>query len=116
MTVRGSWTNPPVGATVCKSGRTTGWTCGTITALNQSVTYTGGRVMTGLVRHNACVEGGDSGGANMSSGGFALGVTSGASTSVTTGQCLSKSGQANVSWYQPIGEALAVTGLRLVTA
>jgi hypothetical protein len=116
MTVRGAWTNPPVGATVCKSGRTTGWTCGTITALNQSVTYTGGKVMSGLVRHNACVEPGDSGGANMSSGGFALGVTSGASTDIATGKCLSKLGQANVSWYQPIGEALSVAGLRLLVA
>jgi len=115
-TVHGTWNNPPVGATVCKSGRTTGWTCGTITALNQSVTYKGGYLMTGLVRHNACVEPGDSGGANLSSGGFALGVTSGSSTNITTGQCLSKTGGANVSWYQPIGEALAVSGLRLLIA
>src|SRR4051794_36151739 len=42
MPVHGTWNNPPVGATVCKSGRTTGWTCGTITALNQSVSYRGG--------------------------------------------------------------------------
>jgi hypothetical protein len=114
MNVRGSWTNPPVGASVCKSGRTTGWTCGTITALNASVTYTGGKVMTGLVRHNACVEGGDSGGSNMSAGGYALGVTSGASTVIATGKCLSKVGQQNVSWYQPIGEALNRLGLRLL--
>jgi hypothetical protein len=114
MNVRGSWTNPPVGATVCKSGRTTGWTCGTITALNSSVVYKGGRYMSGLVQHNACVEGGDSGGANMSSGGYALGVTSGASTNITTGKCLSKQGQPNVSWYQPIGEALNANGLRLL--
>jgi Alpha-lytic protease prodomain/Trypsin len=109
----GQWDNPPVGATVCKSGRTTGFTCGTITAVNQTVAYPEGTVY-GLVRHTACVEGGDSGGANISAGYFALGVTSGASTVRTTGQCLSKVGGANISWYQPIGEALTANGLRLV--
>ena len=108
----GRWDNPPVGATVCKSGRTTGYSCGSITGLNQTVTYTGGKVISGLVRHNACVEGGDSGGANISAGAYALGMTSGASTSA--GKCLSKVGGANVSWYQPVGEALAKNGLRLV--
>ena len=111
--VAGLWTSPVVGTTVCKSGRTTGYTCGTITALNQTVTYTGGKVISGLVRHNACVEGGDSGGANISAGYYALGVTSGASMNAITKQCLSKSGGANVSWYQPAGEALSRNGLRL---
>jgi Alpha-lytic protease prodomain/Trypsin len=112
-TVAGQWDNPPVGATVCKSGRTTGFTCGTITALNQTVAYPEGTV-SGLVRHTACVEGGDSGGANISAGYYALGVTSGAATVKGTGECLSKVGQANVSWYQPIGEALTANGVRLV--
>ena len=117
--VAGQWDNPPVGATVCKSGRTTGFTCGTITAVNQTVTYTGGKVIYGLVRHNACVEGGDSGGANISVGNYALGVAGGAGrdrrrTGPNTGKCLSKSGGANVSWYQPIGEALTRNGLRLL--
>jgi hypothetical protein len=99
---------------VCKSGRTTGYTCGTIRALNQTVTYTGGYVLSGLVRHDACVEGGDSGGSNISAGAYALGVTSGASTTVSGGKCLSKAGQANISYYQPVGEALRANGLRLV--
>lgn len=111
-TVAGQWDNPPVGATVCKSGRTTGYTCGTITAVNQTVVYPEGTVY-GLVRHTACVEGGDSGGANISAGYYALGVTSGASTSANT-KCLSKSGGANVSWYQPVGEALSRNGLGLL--
>jgi streptogrisin C len=113
MRVVGQWDNPPVGATVCKSGRTTGFKCGTITALNQSVVYTDGTWLSGLVRHNACVEPGDSGGANISAGGYALGVTSGASTDKYT-RCLEKSGYANVSYYQPVGEALAANGLRLL--
>jgi hypothetical protein len=113
----GQWNNPPVGAVVCKSGRTTGYTCGTITALNTTVTYTGGYVLYGLVEHTACVEGGDSGGANISAGNYALGVTSGSSTPSSgpyKGKCLSKTGKPNVSWYQPIGEALSANGLRLV--
>lgn len=114
VTVRGQWDAPPVGATVCKSGRTTGYTCGTITALNQTVVYTGGYTLYGLVRHNACVQGGDSGGANISAGAYALGVTSGASTTISGGLCLSKAGGQNVSWYQPVGEALAANGLRLL--
>ena len=108
----GQWNTPPVGATVCKSGRTTGYTCGKITALNQTVKYPEG-YLYGLVRHNACVEGGDSGGANISAGAYALGVTSGAALPAS-GKCLAKQGQPNVSWYQPVGEALTRNGLRLV--
>ena len=73
----GRWDNPPVGATVCKSGRTTGYTCGRIIATNQAVRYPEG-VTYGLTQHNACVEGGDSGGSNISASYYALGVTSGA--------------------------------------
>ena len=71
-----------VGTVVCKSGITTKWTCGQITAKNETVTYTGGHTVYGLTRHNACVEPGDSGGANVSVFGStrrAEGVTSGAS-------------------------------------
>lgn len=117
LTVRGSYSSVPVGTAICKSGRTTGWTCGKVTAVNQTVTYTGGYVINGLVRHNACVEGGDSGGANVTPAGYAVGLTSGAS-SMTSGQfkglCLSKAGQANVSYYQPIAPALRANGLRLL--
>jgi hypothetical protein len=113
--VRGLWENPSVGATVCKSGRTTGYTCGRITALNQTVNYPAGAVY-GLVRHSACVERGDSGGSNISSGAYALGLTSGASMD-SAGRCWAKSGYQNVSYYQPVGEALRANGLRvLITA
>lgn len=115
VNVRGIWNTPAVGATVCKSGRTTGYTCGKITALNQTVLYDGKFTLYGLVRHNACVEPGDSGGSNISAGAYALGVTSGAATvSKTDTRCLSKIGKQNVSWYQPIGEALSRNGLRLL--
>ena len=75
-----SYTDAPVGTTVCKSGMTTKWTCGSITAKNVTITYTSGVTVYGLTRHNACVEKGDSGGANVSwTGSYAAeGVTSGA--------------------------------------
>jgi alpha-lytic protease prodomain-containing protein/trypsin len=115
--VVGQWNNPPTGATVCKSGLTTGYTCGTITAPNQTVVYIDGTWLSGLVRHNACVEPGDSGGANISPDGYALGVTSGASTNYDPNsksyKCWSKFGYANESYYQPVGEALTANGLRL---
>jgi hypothetical protein len=115
--VVGQWNNPPIGATVCKSGRTTGYTCGTITGLNQTKVYTGGVRVSGLVRHSACVEPGDSGGANISPDGYALGVTSGANWYYDQNSksywCWDRLGYANESYYQPVGEALTANGLRL---
>jgi len=102
-----------VGAQVCKSGRTTGWTCGTISSKNQTVRYDDGSVINGLVQHSACVEGGDSGGSNVS-GSQAQGVTSGAST-YSNGSCGSKVGQPTVSWYQPVNPILSAYGLSLLT-
>jgi streptogrisin C len=109
------WTDLPVGFPICKSGITTKWTCGIITAKNQTVTYVGGLKVFGLTRHSACVEPGDSGGANVSIlGGYhAEGVTSGASMITdATGKkhCLSKYGMPNVSWYFPIADSLAYYG------
>jgi streptogrisin C len=105
-----------VGSSVCKSGRTTGWTCGTIQAYNQTVNYGGGDIVSGLVRHSACVEQGDSGGSNIT-GNSAQGVSSGgqlyqSGSSLVCGQ---RVGQPNVSYYQPIGEALSANGLTLLT-
>ena len=109
-----SYTNAPVGTTVCKSGIRTLWTCGSITAKNQTVVYDGVNTVYGLTRHNACVEPGDSGGANLSvtSTYAAEGVTSGASmrSDGTRNRCLSVFGQANVSWYYPIATSLAYYG------
>jgi streptogrisin C len=111
-----SYTDAPVGTTVCKSGMTTKWTCGSITAKNVTITYTSGVTVYGLTRHNACVEKGDSGGANVSwTGSYAAeGVTSGASLRWDgyRDRCLSAFGQANVSYYQPIADSLAYYGPR----
>lgn len=105
-----------VGSSLCKSGRTTGWTCGTIEAYNQTVNYGGGDIVSGLVRHSACVEQGDSGGSNMS-GNLAQGVSSGGALYQSGSRlvCGEKVGQPTVSYYQPVGEALSAFGASLVT-
>ncbi|MGH3365909.1 MAG: S1 family peptidase [Nocardioidaceae bacterium] len=105
-----------VGSSLCKSGRTTGWTCGTIQAYNQTVNYGGGDIVRGLVRHSACVEQGDSGGSNMS-GNLAQGLSSGGQLYQSGGRlvCGERVGQPNVSFYQPVGEALNAYGLSLIT-
>jgi streptogrisin C len=111
-------TDALVGTIICKSGITTKWTCGQITAKNETVTYTGGSTVFGLTRHNACVEPGDSGGANVSLIGswHAEGVTSGASMVDWGGKkrCIAAIwgwlGFQNVSWYFPIADSLAYYG------
>ncbi len=95
----------PVGASVCRTGSTTGTRCGVIQARNVTVNYPEGRV-TGLTRTTACAEGGDSGGAWLS-GDQAQGVTSGG-----TGDC--RTGGA--TFFQPINEVLATEKLTLVTS
>lgn len=105
--------NQTVGSTLCKSGKSTGWTCGKIVARNVTVNYGSNRVVRGLFQHTACVEAGDSGGANMT-GNYAQGITSGGA--LINGQCLEKTGQTNESYSQPITEALQGTSSRLVLA
>ncbi|WUJ73221.1 S1 family peptidase [Kribbella soli] len=102
-----------VGSTLCKSGKSTGWTCGRIVARNVTVNYGNNRIVRGLFQHTACVEAGDSGGANMT-GNYAQGITSGAA--LINGQCLEKSGQTNESYSQPIAEVLQSTESRLILA
>ncbi|MEV4388380.1 ricin-type beta-trefoil lectin domain protein [Micromonospora sp. NPDC049580] len=92
------------GSSVCRSGRTTGWRCGTITAKNVTVNYAQGAVV-GLVRSSACAQPGDSGGAVIS-GNQAQGVTSG-----TTGNC----DAGGNFFYQPITPILQRYGLSLTT-
>lgn len=111
-----------VGGTACKSGRTTKWTCGTIQSKNQTVNYSrndgGTDRVTGLTKYNACVEGGDSGGAIIS-GTEAQGVTSGGQGySQGPGKaavCGDKVGKPNVAYYQPVNPALSAYGLTLLT-
>lgn len=65
-----------VGAAVCKSGSTSGWTCGSIQAIDQNVQV--GSEWVNTIITTACVLPGDSGGAAML-GAFALGTTTGSS-------------------------------------
>jgi streptogrisin C len=93
-----------VGATVCRSGSTTGWHCGTIQALNATVNYAQGSV-TGLIRTNVCAEPGDSGG-SLLAGTQAQGMTSGGSGNCSSG---------GTTFFQPVGEALSAAGVSLLT-
>jgi Alpha-lytic protease prodomain len=103
--------NATVGSKLCKSGRSTKWTCGKIVAKGVTVNYGAGKVVKGLFRHTACVEGGDSGGPNMT-GNYAQGITSGAA--LISGLCMQKYRQVNESYSQPISEALSASGVSLV--
>ncbi|MFC4857572.1 S1 family peptidase [Actinophytocola glycyrrhizae] len=94
-----------VGSTVCRSGSTTGWHCGTIQARNASVTYPQGTV-SGLIRTSVCAEPGDSGG-SLLAGSQAQGVTSGGSGNCRTG---------GTTYFQPVNEILQAYNLTLVTS
>ncbi|MDT0609304.1 alpha-lytic protease prodomain-containing protein [Streptomyces lancefieldiae] len=102
--VRGS-NEAPVGASVCRSGSTTHWHCGTVLAKNETVNYSQGAVHQ-MTKTSVCAEGGDSGGSFIS-GDQAQGVTSGG-----WGNC-SSGGQ---TWFQPVNEILGRYGLTLHTA
>jgi streptogrisin C len=104
VTVAGS-TEAAVGASICRSGSTTGWHCGTIQAKNQTVNYAEGTV-SGLTRTNVCAEPGDSGGSWLS-GQQAQGVTSGGSGNCTSG---------GVTYFQPVNEILSAYSLTLRTS
>lgn len=103
VTVAGSQ-DAAVGSSICRSGRTTGWRCGTLLGRNETVTYPQGSV-SGLSRSNACAEPGDSGGSWIS-GNQAQGVTSGGSGNCSSGGTM---------WFQPVNEILSVYGLSLTT-
>ncbi|MGW7353182.1 alpha-lytic protease prodomain-containing protein [Streptomyces sp. NPDC054784] len=92
------------GASVCRSGSTTGWHCGTVQQLDTSVTYPEGTV-NGVTRTDVCAEPGDSGGSFVS-GDQAQGMTSGGSGDCDAG---------GTTYFQPVNEALDVYGVALAT-
>ncbi|MFB7509309.1 S1 family peptidase, partial [Streptomyces broussonetiae] len=53
---------PSVGTTVYRRGSTTGTHSGRVTALNATVNYGSGDIVSGLIQTTVCAEGGDSGG------------------------------------------------------
>ena len=103
--VRGS-AEAPIGASICRSGSTTGWHCGSVLAKNETVNYSDGTVVREMTKTSVCAEPGDSGGSYIS-GDQAQGVTSGG-----WGNCSS----GGETWYQPINEILGAYGLTLHTA
>jgi streptogrisin C len=94
----------PVGSSVCRSGSTTGFRCGTIVARNETVNYVEGAVV-GLTRTTACAEPGDSGGPFLA-GGQAQGTLSGGLGSCAIG---------GVTFFQPLNPVLRAYQLRLAT-
>ncbi|SFE15174.1 streptogrisin C [Actinopolyspora alba] len=94
----------PVGSSVCRSGSTTGWHCGTIVGKHQSVRYPEG-IVEGLTRTDVCAEPGDSGGSFVS-GRQAQGITSGGWGNCTSG---------GTTFFQPVNEALGHYGVSLLT-
>ncbi|CEJ92874.1 Putative Peptidase alpha-lytic pro domain protein [[Torrubiella] hemipterigena] len=96
-------TESAIGASICRSGSTTGVHCGTVRAKGATVNYAEGSV-TGLTQTNVCAEPGDSGG-SFYSGSQAQGVTSGGS-----GDC----SRGGTTFFQPVNEILQTYGLTLV--
>ncbi|MFG2790121.1 alpha-lytic protease prodomain-containing protein [Streptomyces sp. NPDC048419] len=94
-----------VGASVCRSGSTSGWHCGTIQQLGATVQYEEGTV-NGLTKTSVCSEPGDSGGPFIS-GAQAQGTTSGGSGDCTSG---------GTTFFQPVNPILSDFGLTLKTA
>jgi hypothetical protein len=88
-----------VGQSVCKSGRTTQVTCGTISGLNATVNYGNGQIVYGLIQTNVRAAGGDSGGP-LFAGSTGVGLTSG--------------GNASTTYFQPLPEALSAYGVTLL--
>jgi streptogrisin C len=104
LTVAGS-TPARIGDRVCLSGSTSGFHCGHVQAVGETVNYGNGDIVRGLTKTSVCAEAGDSGGPFMS-GNQAQGTLSGGS-----GGCL----LGGESYYQPIQEMLTTYGLTLVT-
>jgi streptogrisin C len=100
LVVRGA-REAAVGASVCRSGSTTGYRCGRVQDKNVTVNYTNGPRVGGLTRTSADSAAGDSGGPFVAGGGQAQGMLSG--------------GNGTTSYFQPVREALNAYNLRLVT-
>ncbi|GEN09225.1 streptogrisin C [Myxococcus fulvus] len=108
-----AWANVPVAGSaeaglntsVCRSGSSSGWHCGTITSKNFTANYAEGPVY-GLTFTRMCAEHGDSGGPVLW-GNQAQGVVSGGS-----GTCAATGGHV---LFQPVNEILSAYGLSLTT-
>ncbi|MFG1809643.1 S1 family peptidase [Streptomyces sp. NPDC049040] len=95
--------NAYVGERVCRKSAVSGLHCGNVTALNATVNYGGGQVVSGLVATTVCTDPGDTGGL-LSAGSTAIGLFVGGSGNCSSG---------GTAYYQPITEVLAAYGLSL---
>ncbi|GHI96539.1 S1 family peptidase [Streptomyces olivaceus] len=95
---------PSVGTTVIRDGSTTGTHSGRVTALNATVNYGGGDIVSGLIQTTVCAEPGDSGGPLYGSNGTAYGLTSGGSGNCSSG---------GTTFFQPVTEALSAYGVNV---
>ncbi|TQJ02408.1 S1 family peptidase [Amycolatopsis cihanbeyliensis] len=103
LTLTGS-AEAPIGASVCRTGSTTGWHCGVIQAKNQTIVYPDGRVH-GVTRTSVCAEPGD-GGAPFVHSDQAQGVLLGGSGNCAAG---------GSSYFVPVNPVLKRYGLILFT-
>jgi streptogrisin C len=110
--VKGS-TEAATGASLCRSGRTTGWKCGTITAKNVTVNYSDGPVY-GLTQTNVCTGRGDSGGSWITGSGQAQGLTSGGNLPAGSNDNCSLSSSQRQTYFERINPVLSQYGLSLV--
>ncbi|MFI8998102.1 S1 family peptidase [Streptomyces sp. NPDC053542] len=92
---------PSVGQTVTRRGSTTGTHSGKVTALNATVNYGNGDIVSGLIQTTVCAEPGDSGGP-LYYGTKAYGLTSGGSGNCSSG---------GTTFFQPVTEALSAYGV-----
>ncbi|MFD5322204.1 S1 family peptidase [Streptomyces sp. NPDC127098] len=95
---------PTVGMSAVFAGPVSGCRTGTVLALNATVNYGGGDIVSGLIRTNICVEAGESGAPLYTPGRLALGILSGGTGNCATG---------GTSYFQPVGEVLNAYGLTL---
>ena len=98
-----------VGDQVCHSGNTSHWQCGEVKYTHKSVDYGSGLIIDDLTWTTACSLGGDSG------GGWLLGDKATGLHDGGPSQCVQNPGDADMSIFQPVGEALAKWQLTLYT-
>ncbi len=92
------WATAVSGLSVCNSGRTTGFRCGSVLKTNVTVNGAGGTVRQ-MIETNICTLGGDSGGP-LFAGNTGYGLNSHANRNGS--QCNS----TPRTWHQPVGEAI----------
>lgn len=102
-----------IGASLCRSGRTTGWKCGSITAKNVTVNYDVGPVY-GLTQTNVCTGRGDSGGSWITGSGQAQGVTSGGNLPQGSNDNCGVPTSQRQTFFERLNPILSQYGLTLV--